>query len=322
MPRVYYHKKELSGKPIEDDFLNSELLDYIFENITEGRFTFQDLVKSSFWGLRKEKIELFKTVYIKKDDIFYKAEEGSFYLPSAIIFTDNSDYPFPTEFYFISQIDQSIELRKCHAGKDVKWFQIPNLHQVEDRVEIIEKIKNTLKELKKLVEEKYGQGNKSLLLDQKQKRGYCNLIELCVLDKEKKQQLLEFVETLKNYDGDEDYFTTLNFVMDYLDENKFNFIIRMDWRDEIENLDWSMQAILKENYADLAISLPAGYDEEKTIAHEGVFEEFDKPLRHKGLQLGFIDTQADEYIAIIHKIADKEEVEKAINDIGYKYFEN
>ena len=49
--------------------------------------------------------------------------------PKAIIFYDNDNYAFPTEFYFIAKLGDEIELRKCNGGKDVKWFQIPDLHK-------------------------------------------------------------------------------------------------------------------------------------------------------------------------------------------------
>ena len=46
-----------------------------------------------------------------------------------------------------------------------------------------------------------------------------------------------------------------------------------------------------------------------------------KPLREKGLQMGFIDTESDEYIAVLHKVDDKEKVIKVVNNIGYAYFD-
>ena len=63
------------------------------------------------------------------------------------------------------------------------------------------------------------------------------------------------------------------------------------------------------------------YDEDATVSENNVFEEFDQPLRENGLQLGFINTQSDEYIAVLHKIQDKEKVEKAVMKMGYEYYE-
>lgn len=335
MARIYYNEKKLSGKSINDDFLNSGLLDYFFENSGAIKFDLPERFESSFFGLKKKKLNIFKKVQISKDDIFHNASEGNFYLPNALIFYDNEDYNFPTEFYFVSQIGVEVELRKCHGGKDVKWFQIPGLHQPVNDPEIFEKIKTTLLELKKIVaaapakkealtsptEEKEKAETTRPFINSSQKKAYQELAELCLLDDKKKVLVSEFIDTLKNYDKDENYYTTLNFVLDYLESNDVHFIMRMDWKSEIENLEWLMQRVLKENYSSLSIELPSDYDEDLCVANDGVFEDFDKPLRQKGLQLGFIDTQSDEYIALIHKTGEKEKVAKAIAEIGYGYFE-
>ena len=83
-----------------------------------------------------------------------------------------------------------------------------------------------------------------------------------------------------------------------------------------------MKSSLKENY-NLSIDLPnqSDYKENASVSFENVFEDFDKPIRQKGLQIGFIDTQSDEYMIILHKITDKYKVEKVIKEIGYDYYE-
>jgi len=37
--------------------------------------------------------------------------------------------------------------------------------------------------------------------------------------------------------------------------------------------------------------------------------------------MGFIDTESDEYVIIIHKVSDKKKTEKLIDIIGYNYFD-
>lgn len=37
--------------------------------------------------------------------------------------------------------------------------------------------------------------------------------------------------------------------------------------------------------------------------------------------MGFIDTQSDECVIVVHQIDAKEKVKSAVNKIGYKYFE-
>ncbi|MDY3548396.1 hypothetical protein PG291_07265 [Riemerella anatipestifer] len=339
MPRIYYHEEKLAGKAFENDVINLQLFDFIFNNTNTDKFEIKPILGSFFFGLLKSSKETFKTVRILRDGINYSTVEGNFYLPKAIIFYDNEDYNFPSEFYFISKLGDKIELRKCNGGKDVKWFQIPNLHKEVTESKIVSKIENTILEVKKLVEATH---NKQIEIDKEkkkveelrkieethsflnevQKKSYKELIELCINLNPKKNNVIAFIEKLKNYDKDSGYYTTLNYVMDFLDDNRISFILRLDWKAGVEDLEWVLQSSLKENY-NLSIDLPnkRDYEENASVSYGNVFEDFDKPIRQKGLQMGFIDTQSDEYIIVLHKIKDKEKVKKAINKIGYDYYE-
>ena len=333
MAKIYYNERKIQGNPLQDEFINSEFISSIFENSSIKKFELQDKTKSTLFGLIKKKREVFKTILLSKNNIVYNTTEGNFYLPNAIILYDNNDYIFPTQFYFIAQIDNDIELRKCKGGEDIKWFQIPELHKSENDTKIIEKVKNTLKEISNLInttfnnkvisdtDAKIGKEKENrTVINIEQKRAYQELINLCVINEKEKVKILEFIDTLKDYDGDEDYYTTLNFVIAFLEDNDLNFIMRMDWKSEVENLEWLIKGVLKENHTNLNIDFPS-YNDGITVSHNNIFESFDKSLREKGVQLGFIDTESDEYIAIIHKITEKDNVEKIVNNIGYKYYE-
>lgn len=339
MARIYYHEEKLAGKEFENDVINLQLFDFIFNNTNADKLEIKPVSSSSFFGLFKSTKETFKTVIISRDGINYNATEGNFYLPKAIIFYDNEDYNFPSEFYFISKLGDKIELRKCNGGKDVKWFQIPDLHkEVTDR-RIVSKIENTILEVRKLVETTH---NKQIDIDKKKKReeelrkieenrpllhevqknAYKELTELCINLNPKKNDVITFIEKLKNYDNDSEYYTTLNYAMDFLDDNSIPFILRLDWKAGIEDLEWVLKSSLKENY-NLSINLPneSDYEENASVSFDNVFEDFNKPIKQKGLQMGFIDTQSDEYIIVLHKITDKDKVEKVIKEIGYDYYE-
>ncbi len=158
-------------------------------------------------------------------------------------------------------------------------------------------------------------------LDESQKRAYKELTELCVLEKVNRIKIINFIDTLKDYDGDDEYDTTLNFVMEFLDDNNFNFIMRLDWKVDVETLKWKVSNALKENYSQINIDLPNENDYNDNTEFEYVFENFNEFLLTKGLQLGFIDTESDEYIFVLHKVSDKKKIEKNINIIGYKYYE-
>lgn len=152
------------------------------------------------------------------------------------------------------------------------------------------------------------------------KKGYIELTKLCC-SIETQKILLPFLENLKDFSNEEEYLSTLNYVIDYLDENDLFFIISLDWKQDIETLEWEIKKALKNNFG-LETNLPNINDyEKKSVSFHNVFEDFDKPLREIKFQMGFIDTQSDEYVIVIHKIEDKEKVIKAIHQIGYEYLE-
>ena len=168
--------------------------------------------------------------------------------------------------------------------------------------------------------EKYVDGNYSLISEQ-EKSGYISLTKLC-LAPNRQNDLISFFEKLRDYSQDEDYMTTLNYVMEYSDKQNLFFIMALDWKQDIETLEWRLANSLTNNF-DLSIELPnpKNYGERASVAFDNIFEDFDKPLRSNGLQMGFIDTQSDEYVIFVHKLEDKEKVESAVNKIGYKYYE-
>lgn len=339
MARIYYHEEKLSGQNFENEIINPKIFDFIFNNTNTNKFEIKSVSSSSFLGLLKSTKETFKTALISRDGINYKTTEGSFYLPKAIIFYDNDDFIFPSEFYFIAKLGDKVEIRKCNGGKDVEWYQIPDLHKEVTDSKTISKIENTIFEVKKLVETTH---NKQIDIDREkkkeeeirkieenrpflngtQKSAYKELAEMCISLNSKKKIVIEFVEKLKNYDKDSEYFTTLNYVMDFLDQNEISFILRLDWKAGIEDLEWVLKSALKDNY-NISIDLPNpdDYEENVSISFDNVFEDFDKPLKENGLQMGFIDTQSDEYVIVLHKITDKEKIEKTIKEIGYDYYD-
>ncbi|MCT4697561.1 DUF6630 family protein [Tenacibaculum haliotis] len=342
MARIYYDAKKLNGEPFESSILNIESFRYIFENTNIAknyakRIDITAPIESSFFGIFKPQKEVFTKVLLFIDDIEYNSNKRNVYIPNSIILFDNEDYNFPSEFYFIARIENQVEIRKCNGGNNVKWFNIPDLHQSINDQKIIDKIENTFIELTKLVKstfkiekekekeavnEKINIEKNRPLLNDMQKKAYQELTELCVFNNKKKKKILNFIETLKNYDNNSEYCTTLNYFMDFLDENDLEFIMRIDWKSEIENLEWLLNSVIKENY-NLKIILPSAkkYGEDLTVSEDGIFEDFDKSLRKNELQLGFIDTQSDEYIAILHKTKDKEKIEQVVKLIGYEYYE-
>ena len=154
-----------------------------------------------------------------------------------------------------------------------------------------------------------------------EKQGYVELTELC-LSRENRNKLIAFFDGLKDFSQDRESITTLNYVMDYLDEHNIHFLMRLDWKASIEDLIWRLSGSLQDNY-NISIDLPKleNYPRQASISYNNVFQDFNKSLIQNSFQIGFIDTQSDEYIILVHKIEDKERVEMAVNKIGYKYFQ-
>ena len=158
-------------------------------------------------------------------------------------------------------------------------------------------------------------------LKQIEKEGYIELSELCC-SKEVQKKVIPFLEDLKDFSNEEEYLTTLNFVMEYLDNNNIFFIMSLDWKQDVETLKWRIENSLQNNF-NLFVELPDlnNYSDRTSVSFDNVFEDFDKPLRKKGKQIGFIDTKSDEYVIIIHEIIDREKIIETVSKIGYNYFD-
>lgn len=154
-----------------------------------------------------------------------------------------------------------------------------------------------------------------------QKEGYQALINLC-LQQDRKAQILRFIDTLTDHNGNENYCTTLNYVMHYLDINAFHFIMALDWKQDIQDLEWRVRSSLKDNFGmEIDLPKPEKYGENKSVSSPNVFKEYDQVIRRKGYQLSFIDTNSDEYVIVVNKIMDSDKVSSAIQKIGYNYLE-
>lgn len=150
-----------------------------------------------------------------------------------------------------------------------------------------------------------------------QKEGYLELSEICRY-KNGKIDFSAFVQNLKDYSNDEDYMSTLNYVIDCLYQKGNSFIINLDWKEEISSLFHGVNQILTGNFnSEIELPQPENYGERASVSSDNVFKDFDKAINEKGYQLSFIDTNSDEYVIVVHKIEDLEAAKNAIRKIGY-----
>ncbi len=158
-------------------------------------------------------------------------------------------------------------------------------------------------------------------LSDKERQAYIELTKQCC-SSDNQKLLIPFFEKLNDFSDDEEYMTTLNYVMEYCDENNSFFIMSLDAKQDIETLEWRLENSLKKNF-NLSMELPnpLGYGERASVSYDNVLEDYDKPLREQGLQIGFIDTRSDEYVIFIHQVAKENIIENVVNDLGYNYYD-
>lgn len=156
-------------------------------------------------------------------------------------------------------------------------------------------------------------------LSKKKNEGLNKLGKLC-LNPQHLISFTQFVSKLNDYDGHWEFYSTLNFVMRHLDENQIQFIMAFDWKADIKDLSWRISSALKNNYSQ-EFELPNldKYPANSSVSYDGVFDDFRNSLNSHGFELGFIETDGDEYVILVHKKTDTNDVSHAVLDIGYKY---
>jgi len=98
----------------------------------------------------------------------------------------------------------------------------------------------------------------------------------------------------------------------------------LDWKEDIPTLQWRLENAVRNNFG-ITINLPdpsEKYGPNASVSSCNAFADYDNILHQQGLQMGFIDTESDEYVIIVHRMDDREEIKKAVNKTGYKYMYN
>lgn len=217
-------------------------------------------------------------------------------------------------------IDETLVLVKPKSG-----FTLLNLlHQLEQKITQIVGKTDDVFYLKDFQPKAICSDTYILTIEvEKQERlqTYKDLTQLLIADKNRQNVIWEQAKKLcQNQKEDWDILYSLK---TFASDMNIHFIIHLDWKSPIEELDDCLREVLKDTYPKVKIKLPTAknFDEEDAVGTEGVFVAYDKVLRKKGLQFGFFDTQGDDYLLIVHKITDQEKVETVISKIGFGYFE-
>lgn len=151
------------------------------------------------------------------------------------------------------------------------------------------------------------------------KQGYRELLHLLVAPAY--HAVLESaIQNLKTIDDTNDENTPLYSLAQLADENNIAFIMGLDWKAAIEDIEWRISSALKQNF-DTVITLPdpGQWPPRTSISADGVIATYNNTLKANGFELGLIDTQSDEYILLVLKNGQQEQVRAAVKLTGYNY---
>ena len=143
MPRIYYREKKLHDVPLKNEVITVELFDKI---IALSAFIPEDALQ--IFELPQKKSTF---AFWKNDKPFNTYEYGDFYLPKAIVFFDVKDAYFPSDYYFIVNIDGQLELGYSRAGASTAWYEQPQLWHKVTSPKIIKRFEASIKVLKTLL---------------------------------------------------------------------------------------------------------------------------------------------------------------------------
>ncbi|MGR3810412.1 DUF6630 family protein [Jiulongibacter sp. NS-SX5] len=145
--------------------------------------------------------------------------------------------------------------------------------------------------------------------------GFQLLLEKCVNAENKllfENCLNELVKEKNN-----DRYSVLNKVVEFQYERGLNFILAFDWKQDIKDLNCMIDKALLQNYNE-TVPLPSPLNfKGKPIS--SVFPIYDNEIKERGFMMSFLDTEADEFIAVLHRISDRDIIKKGCSMIGFKY---
>jgi hypothetical protein len=296
MPRIYYKEEKLCGTPVETAVVNAK--------------NFKTIIGHPFFRGGKKDISTiaksggFNYCSCNDDGIFYEnAEHGSFYLPKSLIFFDRDDANFPSEFYFLALIGDTLEARRVSAGKGIEWFQIPGLSRELTDANILRRIETTMESLLAFIKDYKEPKRKKIEgfdMDKYAMREFLRMLN------SRTDFVDETVETARSpeeaFAKNEDFWLEHNdepfknmyvwYVVHKLEEQ--NILKTIDWKTEYENISENLNRLTGTEIADVE-------SEEKTA--EDILSDLSKNVDAKlGKVIFCIDTDSDMYaFGIIEK---------------------
>lgn len=336
-PRIYYHEEKLMGTPIETPQINVGTFDFILRNAQSTAYISPEKSELQLVNGVLESVMIGRSTFaystIRRDGISYEAKEGLFYLPEAIIFFDISDFTYPSEYFFIAKINNQLEFRRCEGGEDIIWHQTADRHTEVTDSDIIKKANETIEELKNriTVEIQQARAEEEKAKEQKQaerspisnekRAAYTELTNICMEKSRKKETVLSAIDELEELDEDDDeYSRTFNHFRMYMNHNGIAFLITLDWKESIAEMEAWVEEAVKENFnKDFTFDRKGEYDDSSSVSDKGFFGAFDSQLRMLDLQISFIDTGGDEYVLFVHRVNTHSRVKQLLEILELPY---
>ena len=131
MPRIYYREKKLHDVPLKNEVITVELFDKI-------------IALSAF--IPEDALQIFELPQKKSTFAFWKNDKPFKY---AVVW--NTDKPhtayFPSDYYFIVNIDGQLELGYSRAGASTAWYEQPQLWHKVTSPKIIKRFEKSIQAL-------------------------------------------------------------------------------------------------------------------------------------------------------------------------------
>lgn len=155
MPRIYYREKKLHIPPLQNEVITVDLFNKIMEL---SSFIPEDALQIFELPEKKTSLLFWKNDKPFKQAVIWNTEKphttyeyGDFYLPRAIVFFDEKDAYFPSDYYFIVNIDNQLELGYSKAGPQTAWYEQSQLWHKVTQPKIIKRFEKSIKELYKIL---------------------------------------------------------------------------------------------------------------------------------------------------------------------------
>ena len=151
MPRIYYRERKLHNEPLENNVITTEIFNEIIRLasfIPEGELQIFELPQksSSFFFWKNDKA--FKYAVVWNAEMPHTTYEyGDFFLPKALVFYDVKDAYFPSEYFSIVNIDDTLEVGVSRAGINTAWYEQPLLWHKVTQPKCMRRLEKSVKEL-------------------------------------------------------------------------------------------------------------------------------------------------------------------------------